>query len=226
MASHQFNAGDGANKRLEPIDPTEKTSGVKIVAVILLTWFCFAFAVGVSGVFRHASAPAVAITVWTLSGVVLLACWKIRSVRDWITIVDLRWLIALHLTRFVGVCFLILARHGKLPSAFATPAGYGDIFVAEMALLLLILGRDNTIRRHRVARRLYRKALVIWNTAGLLDILFVVFTALRIGLKNWEAMKPLRELPLSLLPTFFVPLIIASHVLIFVRFATRGRITS
>ena len=122
-----------------------------------------------------------------------------------------------HLTRFVGIYFLILARRHALPSAFAIPAGYGDIFVAGAALLLLILGRDNTIRR---------KGLVIWNAAGLLDILFVVFAALRIGLKNWEAMKPLRELPLSLLPTFLVPLIIASHVLIFVRFATRGRIAS
>jgi hypothetical protein len=31
------------------------------------------------------------------------------------------------------------------------------------------------------------------------------------------AMAPLRQLPLSLLPTFGVPLIIASHILIFIR---------
>ena len=65
------------------------------MAITLLAWLCFAVAAGVSGIVRHASAPAVAITVWTLTGVVLLACWKIRSVRAWITIVDLRWLIAL-----------------------------------------------------------------------------------------------------------------------------------
>lgn len=67
--------------------------------------------------------------------------------------------------------------------------------------------------------------LIIWNTLGLIDIMFVVFSALRFGLKDWQSMHALRELPLSLLPTFLVPLIIASHVLIFVRL-TRARIGS
>jgi hypothetical protein len=66
---------------------------------------------------------------------------------------------------------------------------------------------------------------LIWNTFGLIDIVLVVFSALRFGLKDWQAMHVLRDLPLSLLPTFLVPLIIASHVLIFVRL-TRARIGS
>ncbi len=64
--------------------------------------------------------------------------------------------------------------------------------------------------------------LIIWNTLGLIDIMFVVFSALRFGLKDWQSMHALRELPLSLLPTFLVPLIIASHVLIFIRLARTG----
>jgi hypothetical protein len=67
--------------------------------------------------------------------------------------------------------------------------------------------------------------LLIWNTLGLIDIIFVVFSALQFGLKEWQSMHLLRELPLSLLPTFLVPLIIASHVLIFARLA-RTRIDS
>jgi hypothetical protein len=63
---------------------------------------------------------------------------------------------------------------------------------------------------------------LIWNTLGLIDIVFVVFSALRFGLKDWQSMQALRELPLSLLPTFLVPLVIASHVLIFVRLARAG----
>jgi hypothetical protein len=59
--------------------------------------------------------------------------------------------------------------------------------------------------------------LLSWNTLGLVDIISVVASALRFGLKDWQSMHALRELPLSLLPTFLVPLIIASHVLIFVR---------
>jgi hypothetical protein len=59
--------------------------------------------------------------------------------------------------------------------------------------------------------------LLIWNSIGLIDIIFVVSSALRFGLKDWQSMHALRELPLSLLPTFLVPLIIAAHILIFVR---------
>jgi hypothetical protein len=61
--------------------------------------------------------------------------------------------------------------------------------------------------------------LLLWNAFGLIEIAFVVFSALRFGLKDWQSMAPLRELPLSLLPTFLVPLIITSHVLIFIRAA-------
>jgi hypothetical protein len=64
-----------------------------------------------------------------------------------------------------------------------------------------------------------RLILMIWNTLGFIDILLVVFLALRCGLRDWNSMAPLREFPLDLLPTFIVPLIITSHVLIFIRLA-------
>jgi hypothetical protein len=173
----------------------------------LSAWLCFALAVGVAGWFRNASAPAVAVTIWTLTALALLACWKIQMVRDWAAIVDLRWLIALHLTRFVGIYFLILGKRGDLPQGFAGPAGFGDILIAMIALFILVVPR----------LRMLRPALLSWNTLGLVDILLVIFSALRFGLRDWQSMAPLRELPLSLLPTFIVPLIVASHVLIFVR---------
>src|SRR5258705_202219 len=52
---------------------------------------------------------------------------------------------------------------------------------------------------------------------GALDSAFVVATAARLGMADPNSMGPLRTLPLSLLPTFLVPLIIASHALIFWR---------
>jgi hypothetical protein len=82
-------------------------------------------------------------------------------------------------------------------------------------LALAVLGATRT--------EFAKKLLLIWNTIGLIDIIFVVFSALRFGLKNWQSMHALRELPLSLLPMFLVPLIIASHVLIFVRLARAER---
>ena len=53
--------------------------------------------------------------------------------------------------------------------------------------------------------------------AAFVDIAFVVLLALRVGLRDWPGMAPLRELPLSLLPSFVVPLVISSHLLVFIR---------
>jgi hypothetical protein len=185
-----------------------------VVTLVLLGWLCFA--VGLAGWFHDASAPAVAATVWTLTGLVLFTCWKIAPIREWVSDIDLRWLVLFHLTRlFAGAYFLMLCRRGQLPCAFAGPAGWGDIVVAVLALAVV------TVMRTEYAKTL----LLTWNTVGLLDIIFVVFSALRFGLNGWRSMQALRELPLSLLPTFLVPLVIASHVLIFVRL-TRAKISS
>jgi hypothetical protein len=185
----------------------------RVVILVLLGWLCFA--VGLSGWFHDATAPAVAATVWTLTALVLLACWKIGPIKAFALNVDLRWLVLFHVTRFfAGVYFLVLCQRGQLPYGFARPAGWGDIVVAVLALA--VLGATRT----HFAKTLF----LTWNTLGLIDIIFVVFSALRFGLKDWQSMLALRELPLSLLPTFLVPLIVASHVLIFVRLARAGTV--
>ena len=61
------------------------------------------------------------------------------------------------------------------------------------------------------------RAITIWNVVGLIDILLVVATAARLGLQDPDQMRALTVLPLSLLPTFLVPLIISTHVIIFFR---------
>jgi hypothetical protein len=195
----------------KPSTPSQETSPMKqearFVVFGLVAWLCFALAVGVSGRFYYVSAPGVAATVWLLTGLALVASWKIPHVREWATNVDLRWLIALHLTRFVGIYFLVLGARGSLPDGFARPAGIGDIAIATSALLILFVPQ----------LQLWRRVLLIWNGLGLIDIIFVAFAALRYGLRDLQSMAPLRELPVSLLPTFIVPLIITSHVLIFAR---------
>lgn len=188
----------------------------KTARVILGLWFCLALIVGMSGRFRVVSAPIVAGTVWTLTALALLICGIWPAIRRWAAIVDLRWLIALHLTRFVGFYFLFLYQQDRLPEGFAVPAGLGDIVVAFTAGVILIVPK----------LRNSGTVVFLWDAFGLIDIVFVVFSALRFGLNDSQSMAPLRELPLSLLPTFLVPLIIVSHVLIFVRLARRDSIQS
>jgi hypothetical protein len=192
---------------MAPNAPAEE-SGSKTVVLILAAWLCIAAGTGLAGWLESANAPMIAGIVWTLATLALLACWKVPTLQRWAMSIELRWLVLLHLTRFVGFYFFVLSSRGELPFAFAAPAGWGDITVAGLAVLLLALSNA----RHW-------SMLIIWNTIGLTDILFVVMTALRLGLEDWRSMHVLRKFPLSLLPTFLVPLIIVSHVLIFFRAA-------
>jgi hypothetical protein len=133
----------------------------RVVSLVLLGWLCFA--VGLSGWFHNASAQGVAVTVWALTALALLACWKITPIRVWALNVDLRWLVLFHLTRlFAGVCFLVLCQRDQLPCGFARPAGWGDILVAVLALV--VVGAMRT--------EFAKKLLLIWNTLGLIDIIF------------------------------------------------------
>src|ERR1051325_3592666 len=188
-------------------------SPIRSVVLILSSWTCFALALGINGAFQNASALGVAATVWGLTALALLAMWQIPSIKEWAIQVDLRTLLLFHLIRLVaGIYFLVLAGSGSLPAAFAKPAAIGDIIVALFALWILSYFQSPRVER----------LLLIWNAVGLFDIVLVVFNALRVGSADWESMAPLRALPLSLLPTLIVPLIIASHILIFIRLEKSG----
>ena len=121
---------------------------------------------------------------------------------------------ALHLTRFVGIYFLLLYAKGQLPWAFAVPGGWGDIVVATLAALLLLLASPTSARG--------RAAWIAWNVLGFLDIIFVVATAGRLFKTDPEGMQAMLRLPLSLIPTFLVPLVITSHVILLRRLSTPG----
>lgn len=181
-------------------------------------WLVVAITLGASGRLEALQPPLPQLTLIALTAGALLATARIPAVRAWALSVDVRVLVAFHLTRFVGSYFLVLYRRGELPYAFAVPGGWGDILVASLALLLLLSGPPKAVGRLR--------AYVAWNVLGLLDILFVVATAARLGLTAPVSMQTLLRLPLSLLPTFLVPLIITSHVLLAVRLARRGQAIS
>jgi hypothetical protein len=143
-----------------------------------------------------------------LTGLLVLCYWRIQLFRSWVDALDLRSLVLLHVTRFVGIYFLVLYRRGELPYEFAVPGGIGDIIVASLAIVVVFLPLSPG-NQHR--------AITIWNVIGFVDILLVVFAAARLGWSGGFALRPLTYLPLSLLPTFLVPVIIASHLAIFAR---------
>ena len=174
---------------------------------ILLAWGALALLAGATGAAARSPVP-LPIVLLGLTAAGLIAWSGSATVRSWVRAVPPRALVALHLVRFVGAWFIVLYRRGELPFAFAVPGGWGDVVAAAAAAGLLL----GAFPARTVAGR---RALFAWNAFGLLDILFVVASAARLFFTEAGQLAPLTRLPLSLLPTFLVPLIVLSHLRIF-----------
>lgn len=187
------------------VDPRPQN---KVLAAIIV-WYALAIFAGGSGFTLRMVPPLPQIVLFGLVVLLLLLYWLSQSFRKWVLSVNIKLLVALHLTRFVGFYFLFLYSRGQLPYDFAVLGGWGDIIVATAALLVILLatlvGKSGWI------------ICLVWNLIGLVDILFVIATAARLTIADPQSMSELLKLPLSLLPTFLVPIIIFTHIIIFIR---------
>lgn len=196
--------------------PTPANTGIIVIA--LAVWLLAAIIAGASGTVTTLVPPSPQIILAGLVILLIVLFLFVPSFREWCLTVNIKAFILFHLTRFVGVYFLVLYSQGRLPYDFAVPGGVGDIIIALAALALIIFGR----RRVRPGRAM----LLVWNVAGLLDILFVVFTAASLAMSDPGSMKELLMFPLSLLVTYIVPLIIFTHLVIFIRLYDRRKRTA
>ena len=171
-------------------------------------WFILAAFLGAQGRLASLPAPYPQLIIAGLALALIISGALHPGLREWLARVNLRGFVEFHLTRLVGIVFLVLHARGELTADFAITAGWGDIVAATGAAVLAIIAKDPL--QHRTA-------LFLWNAFGLFDILLVVVTATRIALRAPEEIAPLLRFPMSLVPTFIVPIIIASHVLIFWR---------
>ena len=185
-----------------------------IVRLLFWLWFGAAIAAGHFLWLQRIPPFGVQGIILGLTALVLLTYYRLAFVRAWVDSLDLRALVLLHVTRFVGIYFLVLYQRGELPRAFALPAGFGDIVVATMVLPVVFAPLEPDARQ---------RAIRIWNVVGFVDILLIIVAATRINVTDPAQLRPLTQLPLSLLPTFLVPLILATHVIIFSRIARAQR---
>jgi len=182
--------------------------------MFLAGWLAAAVVAGATGRVERLLPPVPQVIILGLTLGLVLATVLHRGLREWAAQVSLRGFVAFHLTRFVGIVFLVLQADGKLPREFAVSAGWGDIIAAVGALGIVLFQAKPESRPW---------VLMLWNAYGLADILSVVFTATRIALTQPVALIELLRFPLSLVPTFVVPMLIASHVLIFWRLRALSR---
>lgn len=152
----------------------------------------------------------------------ILAYARSTQFRHLLLRADLRWLIGVQLWRIAGGLFLLdYARH-QLPASFALPAGIGDVLVGLAAPFVAVAAASGT----RAARRI----VIGWCVAGIADLIVAVTMGVlnapgKLGLLAGEVTTaPLLELPLSLIPTFFVPLSILLHLVVLRRSREIGRV--
>jgi hypothetical protein len=167
-------------------------------AVTALVWLGLAIVAGSTGWFARLTFPIGQLLILGLTAGVIIATLAPTAFRDWLDSVSLRWLVGINISRFVGIVFLALAAQGRLNPVFAFRAGWGDIIVAAAAILLVMV-------------RAPRFVLHAWNLFGAIDLLTAVGTATAVH------ETAVLSFPLSLIPTFAIPILLANHVLIFRR---------
>jgi hypothetical protein len=189
------------------------------VATISAGWFAAALGAGAVGAFRTTpGAPPVAIGLAAAVpplATITLAVGSPRF-RAWARSLDLRFLTLLQTWRTAGLAFLALAAVHALPGGFATPAGIGDVAVGLTAPLVasFVVGRSD---------RLY----LTWTALGIADLvaavtLGVLYSNSPAGLLREEIDTDLMAtLPMSLIPTFGVPLTLVAHILALINLSGR-----
>jgi hypothetical protein len=182
-----------------------------LALIVLGLWLLTALACSAAGLLRELPGPGVQAVIVAVTVVMLLAVRRMPPLRRDVERVPSGVLVGVHLTRFMGLLFLTMANSGRLPGEWALPAGLGDTLVASLAVVVLATGAVRS-----------RRWLAAWNVLGLVDIVFVVGSAVRMNLLHPGSLHELASLPLALLPTFLVPLIIVTHVIMLAR-CHRGR---
>lgn len=182
------------------------------LGAVLGAWFVAAVVLGGTGLLAGAVGPVPAIVFGVAPPVAagILALALSRRLREAAVAIPQPWIVSVQTARVVGAVFLVVAARGGLPRQFALPAGWGDVAVGALApIVALSLARG---------RPWARGAAVAWNALGLLDLTVALATGalssdgplrLLTGGPSTEAMA---HLPLSLIPSFGVPLFLLLHV--------------
>jgi hypothetical protein len=201
------------------IDNTQIAIARRLTGLALLGWFAAACVAGLRGSVIQAGQPPlvllsfIAVPILGFLTVYLLSA----SLRAFANRIDLTFIVGSHLWRFVGLGFVIGWLRGALPAGFAIPEGLGDILAAAGALALLPMLRRGTAPRGW---------LLAWNIWGFVDLLSaitmgVLYSDGPLGLLSSGTVTTrwMVTFPVSLIPTFFVPLFLLLHLLTFRRIA-------
>lgn len=191
-----------------------------LTVLALVGWFVAACIAGVTGIINEPDRPPLVLLGFIALPIVgfVVAYVASASFRAFADGLSLTLLVGSHLWRFVGLGFVIAWLAGSLPAGFGIPEGFGDIIAATGALALLPGLRRGTASRGW---------LLAWNVWGFIDLMSaitmgVLYSNGPLGLLSAGTVttKLMVTFPVSLIPTFFVPLFLLLHALTFKRIAS------
>lgn len=198
--------------KIESIDHHDPFSAIAVgTGSVLILWFLTVLILGSHGSFVRppGSLPIpILLPIAIPIGLFFIAFSTSDQFKTWILSLDLGLITGVQAWRFGGSAFLVLYTLNLLPGYFAWPAGLGDIAIAAAApFIAASLVRDPQFIRS--------KSFVIWNVLGILDLVTAVTMG---GLgpllfhDTGTATGLMARLPMSLIPTFFVPVFILLHL--------------
>jgi len=186
----------------------------RVAGVAVTAWLAVVLLAGATGFLARLPFPGPQLIFFALFTATLVAATTVPGLRAWVETLPLRALIGINALRFIGIAFLVLAARGQMASVFAARAGWGDIATAALALVLVAAGEPRT--------PLHRGLAHAWNAFGFLDLVVAVATTTAVTLSGTRpGIAPVLDLPLVVIPTFFVPIFLANHIII-LRRLTRG----
>jgi hypothetical protein len=175
---------------------------------LLALWGLAAGAAGAVHLLAHLPGAGPQILVASLTISLSVAVMRVGWLRDAVKKVSARKILGLHVLRVVpGAWFLWLYAQGRMPVEFAERAGWGDIIAGLGATGLLFWPEGVGFRR----------AARLWNIFALADLIVAVGTAGWLNATRPGAMVEISSLPLALIPLWLVPMLVATHILLFRR---------
>jgi hypothetical protein len=180
----------------------------KLTASLIGAWFAVTLAASALHVFRtDPTRPPALLGVAVLTPILLFILWFRRSegFRRFALSLDARTLTFVQAWRIAGFAFLALYTYGILPGVLALPAGWGDIAIGVTAPLVAM---NFTSSDHRTG-------FLFWQALGIADLVSAVSLGTTAPLidPHGIATSPMTDLPLSLIPTFAVPLLFILHII-------------
>ena len=178
----------------------------RLTLALIIGWFLFALTASALGAFHNDSRLGVGVAVAALTPLLIFVVWFRTSAafRQFAMSLDPTVLTSVQAWRIMGFTFVLLEAHGLLPAIFAWPAGFGDMTVGITASFVA----------WKVANPVHRNAFIRWQLFGIADLVTAVTLGVTAGLLRPQGPTTalMTVLPLSLIPTFFVPLFLMLHI--------------